>query len=197
MTWERAHPSTCTLTLYLPEVMKEKLLPKISIHYPANRSWVYSNLSDRSCCLDLTPNSHDKFCYKEMCSSKRGEFSSNKFQGVKGYWTAEVRNMIQKSHYACALATKIKSNIVFLCAWRQIQLIKRFSRWNWSLLLNPNVLLIHSYCYVFVSFKGVLTFVLLQLVRWLILWQTECGMHPFQSLTQRSSKLWKTWHPWQ
>ena len=61
--------STCTMigqfsrsfffnTLKHLEVINMKLLPVTSSHSPANRSWEYSNLSDRSFCLDLTPNSH-------------------------------------------------------------------------------------------------------------------------------------------
>ena len=41
-----------------PKVINKKLLPIISLHYPANRWWEYSNSSVRSCYLDLTPNSH-------------------------------------------------------------------------------------------------------------------------------------------
>ena len=50
-----------SLTLKLLEVINMYLLPIISLHYPANRLWEYSNLSGRSCYLDLTPNSHTWF----------------------------------------------------------------------------------------------------------------------------------------
>ena len=49
----------CVLTLQLPEVTNIKLLPTKSIHSSANRRQEYSNLSGRSCYLDLTPSSHN------------------------------------------------------------------------------------------------------------------------------------------
>ena len=46
-------------TLYLTEMIDMKLLLIIFLHNPANGWWEYSNLSGRSCHLDLTPNSYN------------------------------------------------------------------------------------------------------------------------------------------
>ena len=59
------------LTLKLPEVNNVQLLMIMSIHYPTKMQWEYSNLSDRSCYLDLTPNSRNKFTRKFVAA--RGE----------------------------------------------------------------------------------------------------------------------------
>ena len=48
-----------------------ELLPTISMRYPANRSWEYSNVSGTSWYLDLKPNSRN--LYTRKCLAARGE----------------------------------------------------------------------------------------------------------------------------
>ena len=59
------------LTLQLPVMMNILLLPKISTHYPLNRQWEYSDLSGRSCYLDLASNSYNWSTRK--CEAAREE----------------------------------------------------------------------------------------------------------------------------
>ena len=74
-----------------------------SIHYPAIRKWEYSNLSGRSCCLDLTPNQFSLLIIKEMCSSLKGELTIRSwewegvvkgFQFTSGCFSSEHRLLI-------------------------------------------------------------------------------------------------------
>ena len=65
------HPILTRWILQLPEVINMLLLPLISIHYPANSPWKYSNSLGRSSFLDQTPNSHNQFTMK--CVAIKGE----------------------------------------------------------------------------------------------------------------------------
>ena len=63
------------LTLKLPEVINNKLLPKISIHtFSKHVMRLFRPITGKSCHPDLRPNSYKQLIYKEMCSSQRREF---------------------------------------------------------------------------------------------------------------------------
>ena len=59
------------ITLKLPKVIYMELLPIMFIHYPAKRYRENSNLSGKSCYLDLTLKSHNRFTRK--CIATGGE----------------------------------------------------------------------------------------------------------------------------
>ena len=59
MLWNLTHVQNHNLTLSPPGVMNMELLPIISLLYPENNQLEYSNVSDRSCYLDPTPNSQN------------------------------------------------------------------------------------------------------------------------------------------
>lgn len=56
------------LNLQLPEETNVQRLSLISMHNPAYRWWEHSNISAKSCYLDLTANSHNWFTGKCVCS---------------------------------------------------------------------------------------------------------------------------------
>ena len=61
----------------------DQLLLKISIHYPGESLWEYSNLPGRSCYLDLLANCHNLFTKKNY-SNRRGELTIRSWEW-KGY----------------------------------------------------------------------------------------------------------------